>query len=164
MQCHYGDVPGDGSWPPMPLPRRRRTYTTPGWIERGVQVAIAWTAVAFYGGLVLIWVLFLFLFAAKPSLAHADADWIARGGFRNAMGELCCGVRDCEPIPASRVTVTPWGYRVGTDIALSGNRPMTMHETIPFHEATPTPPEIGGYWLCKWGGWRKCFFAPAGLT
>jgi hypothetical protein len=32
--------------------------------------------------------------ARRP--AHDAAEWIQRGGYKNAIGELCCGERDCR--------------------------------------------------------------------
>lgn len=29
------------------------------------------------------------------ALAHGPAEWIERGGYTNAVGQLCCGERDC---------------------------------------------------------------------
>jgi hypothetical protein len=90
---------------------------------------------------------------AVLSLAHAHgpAEWIQRGGYKNAAGELCCGERDCLELTDADVKVTPAGYFV-----------ISTRETIPFHEATPSP--TGTYWRCQWGGARKCFFAPPGST
>jgi hypothetical protein len=79
--------------------------------------------------------------------AHGPADWIQQGRYKNAAGELCCGERDCFELTASDVTITASGYFVHS-----------TRETIPFHEAQPSPD--GNYWRCQWGGARKCFFAP----
>lgn len=89
------------------------------------------------------------LMLASLSLAygHGAAEWIQRGGYKNAVGELCCGERDCFELSSSDVKVTPAGYFV-----------VSVNETIPFAEATPSP--TGTYWRCFWGGKRKCFFAP----
>jgi hypothetical protein len=83
--------------------------------------------------------------------AHGPAEWIQRGGYKNALGELCCGERDCFELTDADVKVTPAGYFV-----------VATKETIPFDEATPSP--TGTYWRCYWGGKRKCFFAPPGST
>jgi hypothetical protein len=79
--------------------------------------------------------------------AHGPAEWIQRGGFKNAAGELCCGERDCFELTSSDVSVTAAGYFV-----------RSTKETVPFSEALPSPD--GQYWRCQWGGARKCFFAP----
>ena len=79
--------------------------------------------------------------------AHGPAEWIQRGGYKNAAGELCCGDRDCFELSSSDVSVTPAGYFVHS-----------TRETVPFNEALPSPD--GHYWRCQWGGARKCFFAP----
>jgi hypothetical protein len=82
--------------------------------------------------------------------AHGPAEWIQRGGYKNAAGELCCGERDCFELAEADVTVTAVGYFV-----------KSVSETIPFTEALPSPD--GRYWRCQWGGMRKCFFAPPGM-
>ena len=89
------------------------------------------------------------LIAATFSLAsaHGPAEWIQRGGYRNAAGELCCGERDCFEISGDDVTITGSGYFV-----------RSIRETVPFSEALPSPD--GNYCRCQWGGSRKCFFAP----
>ena len=58
---------------------------------------------------------------------HGPAEWIQRGGFKNALGELCCGERDCFELTEADVKVTPAGYFV-----------IATKETIPFDEATPS--------------------------
>ena len=83
--------------------------------------------------------------------AHGPAEWIQRGGFKNDVGELCCGERDCAELADADVKVTAAGYLV-----------VSLNETVPFGEATPSP--TGTYWRCYWGGKRKCFFAPPGST
>jgi len=83
--------------------------------------------------------------------AHGPAEWIQRGGYKNAAGELCCGERDCFELTDADVKITSAGYFV-----------VSTKETVPFHEATPSPD--GRYWRCQWGGARKCFFAPPGST
>lgn len=88
---------------------------------------------------------------AMGALAHGPAEWIQRGAYKNAAGELCCGERDCSELSDADVSVTPTGYFI-----------MSTKETVPFSEAAPSP--TGTYWRCQWGGRRKCFFAPPGLT
>src|SRR5215207_2668126 len=85
--------------------------------------------------------------ACRLAARTVPADWIQRGGYKNAAGELCCGDRDCLELTDADVKITSSGYFV-----------VSMKETIPFHEATPSPD--GRYWRCQWGGARKCFFAP----
>ena len=89
------------------------------------------------------------LVAATLSLAsaHGPAEWIQRGGYRNAAGELCCGERDCLELSGDDISITSAGYFV-----------RSIRETVPFSEALPSPD--GQYWRCQWGGARKCFFAP----
>lgn len=117
----------------------------------------------------------VFALISFAAAAHGPAGWIQRGGFKNAVGELCCGERDCRELPKSDVVVTPQGYFI-----------KSLNETVPFSEATPLPaladefraevdqdalkngqplPEVGSnYWVCIWGGKRKCFFAPTGAN
>jgi hypothetical protein len=84
---------------------------------------------------------------ASTALAHGDADWINQGGWRNAVGELCYGERDCAVVPGVRaVSVPAPGYRLPDG------------EFVPQSEALPSPD--GQFWRCVWGGERKCFFAP----
>jgi len=89
------------------------------------------------------------LVAATLSLAgaHGPAEWIQRGAYRNAAGELCCGERDCFELSSEDISITGAGYFV-----------RSIRETVPFSEAQPSPD--GHYWRCQWGGARKCFFAP----
>ncbi len=65
--------------------------------------------------------------------AHGPAEWIQRGDYKNALGELCCGERDCFELTEADVKVTPAGYFV-----------IATKETIPFAEATPSPPAPTG--------------------
>jgi hypothetical protein len=84
---------------------------------------------------------------APMALAHGEADWINQGGYRNAVGELCCGERDCAALRDTDVEVTAAGFHI-----------RSLDETVPFDQALPSPD--GHYWRCAWGGARKCFFAP----
>jgi len=83
--------------------------------------------------------------------AHGPAEWIQRGGYKNGVGELCCGERDCFELSSADVKITSSGYLV-----------ISLKEVVPFSEATPSP--TGTYWRCQWGGQRKCFFAPPNST
>ncbi len=85
------------------------------------------------------------------AFAHGPAEWIERGAYKNAAGELCCGARDCFELAEDDVKVTSGGYYI-----------VSIKETVPFSEATPSPD--GRYWRCAWGGKRKCFFAAPGST
>ncbi len=95
------------------------------------------------------------LLALLPSivLAHGPAEWIQRGAYKNRIGELCCGERDCAELADEDVKVTAAGYRVTL------HRPGgDVFEIVPYAEAQPSPD--GKFWRCEWGGERKCFFAP----
>ena len=83
--------------------------------------------------------------------AHGPAEWIARGSYKNAAGELCCGERDCFELAEGDVSITAAGYRI-----------VSTGETVPFSESQPSPD--GHFWRCQWGGMRKCFFAPPPST
>lgn len=110
------------------------------------------TGAAVYGALAIgVSAALLLLAALAFALAHGEAEWIERGGYKNAAGELCCGARDCFELADGDVKITAAGYFV-----------VSKQETVPFHEATPSPD--GRYWHCQWGGARKCFFAPPGST
>lgn len=85
----------------------------------------------------------LFLGTAQ---AHGPAQWIQDGAYRNAVGDLCCGERDCSELADGDVTIIAAGYFI-----------KSLNETVPFHDATPSPD--GRYWRCAWGGKRRCFFA-----
>ena len=104
---------------------------------------------------------------ALLSLAHAHgpAEWIQRGGYKNAAGELCCGERDCGFHVGGTIRYENGGYRVDADFQVgSGPSAIIIHvqEFVPEAEATPSPD--GSFWRCYWGGKRKCFFAPPGTT
>ena len=89
----------------------------------------------------------LTLFSLSYAYAHDTAEWIQRGGYKNAIGELCCGERDCTELSDTDIGVTAGGYHI-----------KSISETVPYSETLPSP--NGRYWRCYWGGKRKCFFAP----
>ena len=60
--------------------------------------------------------------------AHGPAEWIQRGGYINAVGQLCCGERDCAELASTDVKITEAGYLI-----------VSLNETVPFSEATPSP-------------------------
>ena len=111
--------------------------------------------------IIVVSILAAFLVFISYAKAHGPAEWIQRGGYKNAVGELCCGERDCFELDDKDVKVTASGYLVTLRTpTLQGVA--VYQETVPFHEATPSPD--GKYWRCQWGGSRKCFFAPPGST
>ena len=92
--------------------------------------------------LLLIWIAWF-----GDALAHGEAWWIERGGYRNAEGVSCCGPNDCWRLPAGAVGRVPGGFRVRGRI------------TIPEDRAIPSPDD--GYWMCvNVQGVPRCFFAP----
>ncbi len=91
-------------------------------------------------------------FLTLSSLAYAHDHWISQGGFRNTVGEWCCGAGDCFSIPGENISISAGGYVV-----------RNLNEVVPFSEAQPSPD--GGYWRCKRpDGSRRCFFAPPPST
>jgi hypothetical protein len=91
-------------------------------------------------------VLAAWVLCSAPALPHGRAHWIEDGGYRNAVGELCCGERDCVQLPDRDVKVTVGGYYlVGLDAV------------VPYSQVMPSPD--GTFWVCVWGGEIKCFFA-----
>ena len=109
--------------------------------------AVAWIV----AGLVIGLLFLIVIFFSSRAWSHGPAQWIQDGNYKNAVGELCCGERDCFELADADVRITAAGYVV-----------VSMKETIPFDQATPSPD--GRYWRCQWGGTRKCFFAPPGST
>lgn len=91
-------------------------------------------------------ILLPFLFAMNV-LAHGDADWIRREELKNRMGELCCGPSDCSRLEDGDVKPVEGGFLI-----------QSTQEFVPTHEALPVSPD--GYWVCRWGGQRKCFVTP----
>jgi hypothetical protein len=95
---------------------------------------------------------------ARVARAHGDADWIHKGGYKNAEGEWCCGTVDCFAIPAAAVRAGPVGYEIGA-AAASADGPVQLIEVIPYSEVQKSID--GQYWRCKRpDGTRRCFFAP----
>jgi hypothetical protein len=84
---------------------------------------------------------------AAPARAHADFDWIRRGGYKGVDGTSCCGKDDCNQIPAARVERTPQGYHL-RDFGLF----------VPLRQAQAS--EDGKYWICLDQKLMRCFFAP----
>lgn len=84
---------------------------------------------------------------APQARAHGDFDWINKGKYRSAAGELCCGVDDCYQVAPERVHQNPQGYSLPDH-----------NVTIPAKQAIPS--EDGKYWICKVGARTRCFFAP----
>ena len=76
------------------------------------------------------------MLSLQLAYAHGPAEWIQRGGFKNAAGELCCGERDCFELTDADVKITSAGYYV-----------VSITETSPCSEATPSPD--GRYWRCR---------------
>jgi hypothetical protein len=68
------------------------------------------------------------------------------------------GARAPGKAPTSFAELTEADVR----ITAAGYYVISIKETIPFSEATPSP--TGTYWRCQWGGSRKCFFAPPSQT
>lgn len=88
-----------------------------------------------------------FAWPTSPASAHGDYDWINKGKYRGASGELCCGVEDCYQVAPERVQQGPEGYSLPDH-----------NVTVPGKHAIPS--EDGKYWICKVGARMRCFFAP----
>lgn len=105
------------------------------------------------------------LFVAVTAHAHGPADWIQRGQYNNAAGQLCCGEQDCGRYLSGTIKQVPGGFEVNATFLIEIGEPAAFQRTflaqefIPDAEATPSPD--GQFWLCFWGGKRKCFFYPA---
>lgn len=129
----------------------RQLYARPqepdDWLAFAIRFVLYVVALVVALALIGSIMLALFLLAAPSTLAHGPAQWIEQGQYKNAVGELCCGERDCAELASDDVAITASGYFI-----------KSIKETIPFSEATPSP--TGTYWRCFWGGKRKCFFAP----
>lgn len=109
----------------------------------------------------LLPVVLLAMLIVTDALGHDEANWISKGGHRNAAGEWCCGVGDCLVVPKERVSITGEGYLI-VHGPLAGMGP-AQYEEIPFAEAQPSPD--GEFWRCKRpDGSRRCFFAPLPST
>jgi hypothetical protein len=112
------------------------------------------------------------LFLSTQAMAHGEADWIQKGGYKNPAGELCCGERDCAKFISGTVKHVPGKYIIeayflldyfeydefGESAGELKQRIEYYSDVVPEHEAQPSPD--GQYWYCKWSGVRKCFFAP----
>lgn len=76
------------------------------------------------------------------SSAQAHDSWINKGGFRNAVGELCCGPHDCTQYPNPSSEQLGW---------------VVNGEFIPYDEAMASPD--GMLWICRRAdGVRRCVF------
>jgi hypothetical protein len=100
-----------------------------------------------------------FLLSAQ---AHGPAKWVQDGKYKNALGELCCGERDCGMQESGNITRVQGGYQVDAVFRVEhptgGPIPFTVKGFVKDEDATPSP--TGDYWACSWGGMLKCFFAP----
>jgi hypothetical protein len=94
--------------------------------------------------------------------AHGPAAWVAGQGLKNVAGELCCGENDCGVMVAGKIVATARGYEVNATFKIvttyGAELLEEVQEIVPYSEAQPSPD--GAYWRCRWGGKRKCFFAP----
>lgn len=91
------------------------------------------------------------LLLVSSASAHGPAQWIQDGNYKNNVGDLCCGERDCGELADGDVVAIPGGYFI-----------KSLNETVPTSQATPSPD--GKYWRCFWNGQRKCFFFPPGAV
>ena len=85
------------------------------------------------------------ILALLPSSALAHDEWINRGGYKNKIGEWCCGEGDCFTVQPFELKAD--GYHLPTG------------EWIPFNEPLPSPD--GQLWVCRRPDkTRRCVFAP----
>lgn len=110
----------------------------------------------------ILWLLLSSCGTLTPAFAHGPAEWIAKGSYKNAAGELCCGEVDCGEKIAGTIVATPDGYKVDATFRITAPNGTVIEEAVseivPYHKVQPSPD--GVYWRCRWGGERKCFFAP----
>src|SRR5882757_1578932 len=82
--------------------------------------------------------------------AHGPAEWIQDGGIRNAVGELCCGERDCGMFAGGKIVPMADGWHVdaifrGSYSQWKGNDQVLetfeheVHEVVPYSQAQPSP-------------------------
>jgi|SRR6266566_1426019 len=103
-----------------------------------------------------IMVVIIILIVILGAHAHDDANWISRGGKRNAAGEWCCGKGDCVEVPGDNVFITTGGYRF--ILKLIDGQGYTS-EIVPYNETQPSPD--GKFWRCRRAdGSRRCVFVP----
>lgn len=95
------------------------------------------------------------------SSAAAHDSWINEGQYKNSAGMLCCGDNDCGLLDRDAVKEVSGGYAVHGFATINpgseNSRRIRVDQTIPFAESIPSPD--GEFWICIWGGARKCFFA-----
>lgn len=93
--------------------------------------------------------------------AHGPAEWIQEGHYKNAVGELCCGPRDCGLYVGGTIEHKPGGYQVNAAFQIGeGDSAKIININAFIREQDATPSPTGDYWLCSWGGQIRCFFAP----
>jgi hypothetical protein len=74
------------------------------------------------------WLIGLAIFAVfmmamnNAARAHGPAQWIQDGHYKNQVGELCCGERDCGFFKSGTVEHVEGGYQVDA-AKLDANRP-----------------------------------------
>jgi|TARA_R110000803_G_scaffold210841_1_gene284336 hypothetical protein len=52
------------------------------------------------------------LFKCATANAHGEHEWINEGGYKNALGQHCCGFEDCPTVESSNIKTLPDGYQV----------------------------------------------------
>jgi hypothetical protein len=93
--------------------------------------------------------------------AHGPAKWVQDGNYKNALGELCCGERDCGMQKSGTIVRVRGGYQVDAEFEAEYQGRAVLFAVKGFvkdEDATPSP--TGDYWACSWGGSLKCFFVP----
>jgi hypothetical protein len=104
----------------------------------------------------------LLVIATMQTRAHGPAKWIQDGAYKNAVGELCCGERDCGYFKSGTIVRVDGGYQVDAVFQVEhptqGPIVFPVKGFVAYEHATPSP--TGEYWACSWGGSLKCFFVP----
>lgn len=62
----------------------------------------------------------------------------------------CCGENDCRALADDQVSRVDGGYAVFDHVGAP--------DIVPDSRVMPAPD--GHYWVCRWGGELRCFFAP----
>lgn len=109
----------------------------------------------------LVAALALAVLSASATQAHGPAQWIQDGQYKNAVGDLCCGERDCGLYVGGKIEHVPGGYQVNADFQVGeGDAAQVIRIDAFIEEQNATPSPTGDYWACSWGGKIRCFFAP----
>jgi hypothetical protein len=83
------------------------------------------------------------------AVGHEDGGWIGKQGWKNRVGDFCCGARDCFAVAEADYVAGPGGYRLNFRGKI---------EVIPYEETMPFSID-GKLWVCRdYTGKRTCVF------